>query len=161
MDKEDFGPHRRIGFMTGAMKLPADFDAMGREEIEAAFTASDPRLSPAVRLEKPARPEKPGNWDGLTQALAVTEVPSSFLSPQDRQQGIHFRDPFGDGLAHDSTPDDCVGMDVAGMAWWNGLSEPDRRYWCLAAMTAVPAQAWKYFRLVTAPRRPVKINHCD
>ena len=52
-------------------------------------------------------------------------------------------------------------LDVAGMAWWNGLSEADRRYWCLAAMTAVPAQAWKYFRLVTAPRRSVKINHCD
>lgn len=30
-------------------------------------------------------------------------------------------------------------LDVAGMAWWNGLSEADRRYWCLAAMTAVPA----------------------
>ncbi len=52
-------------------------------------------------------------------------------------------------------------LDVAGMAWWNGLSEADRRYWCLAAMTAVPAEAWKYFRLVTAPRKPVKINHSD
>ena len=52
-------------------------------------------------------------------------------------------------------------LDVAGMAWWNGLSEADRRYWYLAAMTAVPAQAWKYFRQVTAPPRPVKINHCD
>lgn len=52
-------------------------------------------------------------------------------------------------------------LDVAGMAWWNGLSEADRRYWCLAAMTAVPAEAWKYFRLVTAPRGPVKINHGD
>ncbi|WP_234264878.1 hypothetical protein [Hydrogenophaga sp. NFH-34] len=52
-------------------------------------------------------------------------------------------------------------LDVAGMAWWNGLSEADRRYWCLAAMTAVPAEAWKYFRLVTAPRRSVKVNHCD
>ena len=52
-------------------------------------------------------------------------------------------------------------LGVAGMAWWNGLSEADRRYWCLAAMTAVPAEAWKYFRLVTAPRKPVKINHSD
>lgn len=52
-------------------------------------------------------------------------------------------------------------LDVAGMAWWNGLSEADRRYWCLAAMTAVPAKAWKHFRLVTAPRKPVKINHSD
>lgn len=52
-------------------------------------------------------------------------------------------------------------LDVVGMAWWNGLPEADRRYWCLAAMTAVPAQAWKYFRMVTAPRRAVKINHSD
>ena len=58
---------------------------------------------------------------------------------------------FGDYLAQESTPDDD-----AGMAWWNGLSEADRCYWCLAAMTAVPADAWKYFRLVTAPRRLVK-----
>lgn len=58
----------------------------------------------------------------------------------------------------DGAPQD---LDAAGMTWWNGLSEADRRYWCLAAMTAVPAQAWKYFRLVTVPRGRVKINHCD
>lgn len=46
-------------------------------------------------------------------------------------------------------------LDVAGIAWWNGLTETDRRYWCLAAMTAVPAEAWKYFQLVTAPRKQV------
>lgn len=46
-------------------------------------------------------------------------------------------------------------LDGAGIAWWNGLKEADRRYWCLAAMTVVPAQAWKYFRLVTAPRKQV------
>lgn len=97
--------------------------------------------------------EKPGNWDGFTQVLAVTEVPSDFLTPEDRPQGVHVRDPFGDGLAHESTHDD-----VAGMAWWNGLSEADRRYWCLAAMTAVPAQAWQYFRPVTAPRKSVRVS---
>lgn len=54
--------------------------------------------------------------------------------------------------------DDAMGTDLAdaGMTWWNGLSEADRRYWCLAAMTAVPAEAWKYFRLVTTPRKAVK-----
>lgn len=45
--------------------------------------------------------------------------------------------------------------DVAGMAWWNNLPEADRRYWCLAA---VPAQAWNYFQLVTAPRGSVKVS---
>lgn len=61
-------------------------------------------------------------------------------------------------VGQEVVPTEC---DDAGMAWWNGLSEADRRYWCLAAMTAVPAQAWKYFRLVTAPCRAVKFNHCD
>lgn len=37
----------------------------------------------------------------------------------------------------------------AGMAWWNALSEKDRRYWCFAAMTAVPAEAWQYFKRTT------------
>lgn len=48
--------------------------------------------------------------------------------------------------------------DVAGMAWWNNLPEADRRYWCLAAITAVPAEAWKYFRLVTAPRKMANVT---
>ena len=52
-------------------------------------------------------------------------------------------------------PTEC---DDAGMAWWNSLSEADRRYWCLAAMTAVPAEAWKYFRLVTAPRKMANVT---
>ena len=48
--------------------------------------------------------------------------------------------------------------DVAGMTWWNNLPEADRRYWCLAAMSAVPAEAWKYFRLVTAPRKMANVT---
>ena len=53
--------------------------------------------------------------------------------------------------------------EVAGMTWWNGLSEADRRYWCLAAMTAVPAEAWQFFQLVTeqlvtAPREIERIS---
>ena len=26
-----------------------------------------------------------------------------------------------------------------GMAWWNSMTEADRRYWSFAAMTATPA----------------------
>ena len=37
----------------------------------------------------------------------------------------------------------------AGMDWWNGLAESDRRFWCLAALTAIPERAWRYFKQVT------------
>ena len=36
----------------------------------------------------------------------------------------------------------------AGMAWWNGLTEDDRRFWLRAALTAVPAVAWSYYKRV-------------
>lgn len=32
-------PPRRLGFMAGQIKVPADFDRMGRDEIEAMFKA--------------------------------------------------------------------------------------------------------------------------
>lgn len=34
----------------------------------------------------------------------------------------------------------------AGIQWWNGLNEADRTYWCMAANTAIPAMAWKFFK---------------
>lgn len=37
-------------------------------------------------------------------------------------------------------------MNRAGMKWWNGLTEEDRRFWLAAALTAAPAQAWAYYR---------------
>ena len=42
-----------------------------------------------------------------------------------------------------STPTDVDVNGERGMAWWNALTESDRRYWCFAAMTAVPAEAWR------------------
>lgn len=35
---------------------------------------------------------------------------------------------------------------VAGMDWWNGLNDNDRRYWMLASMGRTPAEAWAYFK---------------
>ena len=32
---------KRIGFLAGMIKVPDDFDAMGREEIEKMFLGSD------------------------------------------------------------------------------------------------------------------------
>lgn len=39
------------------------------------------------------------------------------------------------------TPDE-----LAGMAWWNALTESERRMWLRAANTATPADAWAYFK---------------
>lgn len=33
-----------------------------------------------------------------------------------------------------------------GMKWWNGLTEADRAFWLRAALTAVPAEAWAYYK---------------
>lgn len=37
----------------------------------------------------------------------------------------------------------------AGMAWWNAMAEPQRRAWLERAGTAVPAEAWAVYQLVT------------
>ena len=37
LDAPSPGEVRRIGFMTGQIETPEDFDSMGREEIEALF----------------------------------------------------------------------------------------------------------------------------
>jgi hypothetical protein len=36
------------------------------------------------------------------------------------------------------------------MTWWNGLDEADRRFWLKAALSAVPADAWTYYKRVCA-----------
>ena len=54
----------------------------------------------------------------------------------------------------DSAPMPC---EHVGMAWWNGLTEADRRYWCFAATTAVPAETWRYFKSVTRDDEKSKV----
>lgn len=34
----------------------------------------------------------------------------------------------------------------AGMAWWNGLSETMRQYWCELSGSSVAANAWAWFK---------------
>ena len=36
--------------------------------------------------------------------------------------------------------------EASGIDWWNVLTEDDRRFWLAAALTATPAEAWKYFK---------------
>lgn len=37
----------------------------------------------------------------------------------------------------------------AGMAWWNAMTEPQRRAWLERADTAQPAEAWAVYQLTT------------
>ena len=41
LEDGDFTETRRLGFMTGEMKVPDDFDRMGAEQIAALFEGSD------------------------------------------------------------------------------------------------------------------------
>ncbi len=36
--------------------------------------------------------------------------------------------------------------DQAGMDWWNSLTQADRAFWLRAALTAIPAGAWDYYK---------------
>jgi hypothetical protein len=37
---------------------------------------------------------------------------------------------------------------LAGIDWWNSLTEDVRRYWLTAAGTTVPAEAWALYKRV-------------
>jgi hypothetical protein len=43
-------------------------------------------------------------------------------------------------------PDDPTTDDELGMAWWNGLSEAERRMWAKAAGTGRAKDAWELFK---------------
>ena len=40
--------------------------------------------------------------------------------------------------------------EAKGIAWWNALSEEDRAFWLRAAISAVPADAWAYYKRVAS-----------
>lgn len=42
--------------------------------------------------------------------------------------------------------------DLAGMAWWNSMSESDRLYWLALAKSAAPVDAWERFKRVYPER---------
>lgn len=74
-------------FMTGgsqAVRLPLAF----RFNSSEVFISRDP-VSGNVILS-----ERPTNWDSFIEAATAADFPDDFLSPKDRNQGIHNRDPF-------------------------------------------------------------------
>ncbi len=74
-------------FMNGrsqAVRLPAAY----RFTEDEVYIRQDP-VSGDVILSR-----KPGDWDGFVQALKGLDVPESFLSPAERDQGEQNRDPL-------------------------------------------------------------------
>ena len=74
-------------FMNGrsqAIRLPAAF----RFEEKEVFIRRDPNTGDLILSRRPE------NWDGFFLALENADVPTDFLSPTDRNQGLQDRDPF-------------------------------------------------------------------
>jgi antitoxin VapB len=77
-------------FMNGrsqAIRLPAAF----RFQEKEVFIRQDKATGDLILSRKPA------NWDDFFLALKTADIPSDFLSPDDRNQGSQNRDPL-DGL---------------------------------------------------------------
>ena len=58
-----------------------------------------------------------------------------------------------------NTPPTPSGDDLAGFAWFNGLTDGERAFWLSQAGSAVPAAAWSAFKRVQAglpPAQPVE-----
>jgi antitoxin VapB len=67
-----------------AVRLPAAFRFEGKE----VFIRKDEKTGDVILSAKPR------TWDGFIEAMRGVEVPDDFLSPEERDQGTHDRDPF-------------------------------------------------------------------
>jgi len=45
-----------------------------------------------------------------------------------------------------------VDEELAGIEWWNALTEAERAYWLRVVGSAVPADAWAAFKRQAAPQ---------
>jgi antitoxin VapB len=71
-----------------AVRLPASFRFEGTE----VYIRRDPHSGDVVLSRRP------GDWDEFFSVLKRARVPPEFLSPEERQQDAHDRDPF-DGVS--------------------------------------------------------------
>lgn len=74
-------------FTTGrsqAVRLPMEYRFEGSE----VFIRRDPRTGDVVLSRRP------DSWADFFALDATTEVPADFMTPADRNQGAHGRDPF-------------------------------------------------------------------
>lgn len=78
-------------FMNGrsqAVRIPAEFRFEGN--VKEVFIRRDEATGDVILSQRP------DNWDGFFAALAKADFPEDFLSPEERNQGVHDRDPFAD-----------------------------------------------------------------
>lgn len=55
-----------------------------------------------------------------------------------------------------TTTPHTIGDDLAGLAWFNGLTDGERAFWLGQAASAVPAAAWSAFKRVQAGLPPTE-----
>ena len=67
-----------------AVRLPAAF----RFDAKEVFIRQDPETGDVILSRKPA------DWDDFFSALKDIDVPVDFLDKNERNQGLHDRDPF-------------------------------------------------------------------
>jgi hypothetical protein len=46
----------------------------------------------------------------------------------------------------------------AGIEWWNGSTEEQRRYWLRVACSAVPADAWVAYKAAMSQQGPQRAD---
>jgi antitoxin VapB len=67
-----------------AVRLPAAY----RFDTKEVFIRRDPETGDVILSRKPT------DWDDFFAILKDVEVPADFLDEQERDQGMHERDPF-------------------------------------------------------------------
>lgn len=55
-----------------------------------------------------------------------------------------------------TTTPHTIGDDLAGLSWFNGLTDGERAFWLSQAGSAVPAAAWSAFKRVQAGQPPTE-----
>ncbi len=75
-----------INGRSQAVRLPAAY----RFDTPEVFIHRDPETGDVILSRRPH------TWDGFLATLNCTDIPDDFLTPEDRNQGDHPRDPFGD-----------------------------------------------------------------
>jgi antitoxin VapB len=67
-----------------AVRLPAKY----RFDTKQVYIRRDPQTGDVILSRRP------DNWDSFLALLKDADVPENFLSPEERDQGVHDRDPF-------------------------------------------------------------------
>lgn len=69
-----------------AVRLPAEFRFAA--DAKEVFIRKDPETGEVILSPRP------NDWDSFFAVLKEADVPADFLSPEQRDQGVHDRDPF-------------------------------------------------------------------